>query len=75
MRIDYCPGCHKAGLRYENEQGQDPSGKTQEQRFEAYQDARGEYQSAYGAMKWCRRCQNWVKPYNQPYVGVASVDK
>jgi len=69
MRIDYCPVCGKAGLRCENEQGQDPSGRTREQRFEAYQNTQGEYQSAYGSMKWCKRCQVWVTPENRPYNG------
>jgi hypothetical protein len=75
MRIDYCPMCHKAGLRYENEQGQDPSGKTQQQRFEAYQNAQGKYQSAYGSLKWCKRCQAWVTPENHPFVSRRNYNK
>jgi len=70
MRIDYCPKCHKAGLKYENEQGEDPSGLTQAERFLAWCDDPQNYVSARGTKKWCPRCKEWVETENHPYIGM-----
>lgn len=69
MKIDYCPKCGKAGLRYEDDKGLDPSGMSRHQRYEAY--LIGE-KSTYGTRKWCPRCKEWTNPENHPYVGGGS---
>ena len=74
MRIDYCPNCHKAGLKYDNPEGKDIEGHTQPERYKLWQeycDKVGKYvqHSTYGLKKWCPRCKVWVKPENKPYIG------
>ncbi len=66
MRIDYCPKCGKAGLRYETSEGLDCDNRTERQRYEAWNT--GDYFSSYGSKKWCPRCKEWVKPENHPYI-------
>ena len=52
MRIDYCPCCFVAGLRYD---AVDP---LPEQSWTPDQILTFKAQG----MKWCRRCKKWVKP-------------
>ena len=73
MRIDYCPKCHKAGLKYHSN-WDDP--KYYAYHFE--KDGAGnthcvdEIQKicppeGYGTAKWCPRCKEWVKPENHEW--------
>jgi len=62
MRIDYCPKCKVAGLRYcsnyrEIEASNWPLAIEKQYAPEGY-----------GTAKWCPRCKEWVKPENHPYV-------
>ncbi len=76
MRIDYCPKCNKARLKYDNADGKDIEGHTQSERYGLWKEAcangrSDEYlkNSTYGLKKWCPRCKEWVKPVNKPYIG------
>lgn len=60
MRIDYCPKCHKAGLKYTEVTAEDPKGY-------------GIVPNEHKWDKWCPRCKQWVTPINKPYVGVRGV--
>lgn len=65
MRIDYCPECHKAGLRYANPEGRDCNGKTQQDRYNDWYKSganKNEIFSSHGPKKWCPRCKKWVGP-------------
>ena len=68
MRIDYCPKCGKAGLKYHNLQNKNPDGNTDQERFDKWN--KGESLTIVGLNKWCPRCKEWVEPVNRPYVGV-----
>ena len=73
MRIDYCPKCHKAGLKYDDPDGRDIEGHTQLERYKLWQEAHANNQTrehTYGLRKWCPRCKEWVKPENHPYIGL-----
>lgn len=58
MRIDYCPQCKKAGLKYERIHIPSWYVKTPEQ--QAIWDENKLHQS--NGKKWCPRCQQWVTP-------------
>lgn len=70
MRIDYCPKCGKAGLKYASNWN-DPdfysfyfvAGKPVDKIKKIYPP------EGYGTAKWCPRCKEWVKPENHPYIG------
>jgi hypothetical protein len=59
MRINYCPECKKAGLKYERYPrslySNPPVIPTQEQKAE-------NEQHHLINEKWCPRCAKWVKP-------------
>ena len=72
MRIDYCPKCNKAGLKYHSN-WDDPN-------YYKYHFVQGRVvdecvkigaPNGYGTAKWCPRCKEWVEPVNRPYVGVS----
>jgi hypothetical protein len=72
MRIDYCPKCGKAGLKYaSNWDAPQPyhfeSGKVVND-YELHYAPDG-----FGSAKWCPRCKEWVTPQNRPYVGVRGI--
>jgi hypothetical protein len=62
MRIDYCPHCNKAGLKYERFQQLcwQPEHRTKEQ-IDEY-----ELNHSQGK-KWCSRCKMWVKPVSKEW--------
>jgi hypothetical protein len=64
MRIDYCPECHKAGLKYQrypdSPYSNPPLILTLEQKIE---NERYHHDNA----KWCPRCKEWVKPENHEW--------
>ncbi len=72
MKIDYCPKCGKAGLKYENEHGLDPDGRSSQSRYQDWVDKKTVV-SHYGYQKWCPRCKEWVDPVNRPYVGKSGI--
>ena len=54
MRIDYCPECGKAGLKWKNlDNPEDPLNW----KYEVGQ-------------KWCPRCKKWVKSENRAYIAL-----
>jgi len=57
MDVDFCPKCHKAGLRYEIKHIPPwmPDNRTAEEKTES---SRGLSNNE----KWCPRCKEWVKP-------------
>jgi hypothetical protein len=67
MRIDHCPKCKKAGLRYEDPNGRDADNRTQYERICA--KTAGKPVAKWGESKWCPRCKEWVKPNNQEWIG------
>jgi len=69
MRIDYCPKCGKAGLKYDRIHIPPWEVKTPEQQM-----IREENKLHYAqGEKWCSRCHEWVRPVNRPYVGVKGI--
>lgn len=54
MRIDYCPNCNKAGLKYRNDK-------------DDYMNLIPNHYA--NRKKWCPRCKVWVEPINKPYIG------
>jgi hypothetical protein len=73
VRIDHCPKCKKAGLKY-------ASNWDIPQPYHFEKDADGNSHvvrdyvlnyppGGYGTAKWCPRCQEWVKPENHEYIG------
>jgi hypothetical protein len=67
MRIDYCPICGKAGLRYENTEGKDANGLTRQELWAIYPNP---LPIPHGSQKYCPRCNRWIEPCNKPYIGV-----
>ncbi len=74
MRIDYCPKCNKAGLKYHSNWN-DP-------KYYSYHFVDGKPiddikkvnpPEGYGTAKWCPRCKEWVKPENHPYIGLRGI--
>ena len=66
MRIDYCPKCNKAGLKYERYPHSFYSNPP------IYlNDAELEENATHHSLneKWCPRCKEWVKTNNKPYIG------
>ena len=63
MKIDYCPKCHKAGLKYASNRDEALNGRFQYEVKMIYPP------EGYGTAKWCPRCKEWVKPENHPYIG------
>ena len=65
MRIDYCPKCNKAGLKYERipTLAWKPDTRTEAEKEECNRE------HSLGK-KWCLRCRQWVNPVNHPYIGV-----
>ena len=66
MRIDYCPKCHKAGLKYHSN-WDDP-------KYYAYHFENGQVVEEIekigppeGYSKWCPRCKEWVKAENHEW--------
>ncbi len=70
MRIDYCPKCHKAGLREQDPKGFYSDGRTGKQRYEAYLTG---LKIIASNKKWCPRCKEWVEPENHPYIGIRGI--
>ena len=68
MRIDYCPKCGKAGLKYETPEGRDCTGRTNEERYQDF--VNDILPTPCIKNKWCPRCKEWIKPENRPYIGV-----
>jgi len=69
MRIDYCPGCGKAGLHYERYL-EDSKFNPESGRYE-YEDTPERLENLlYRELnkKWCPRCKEWVTPINNPYI-------
>lgn len=58
MRIDHCPKCRKAGLRWKDAQGKLASGLTPQEEY-AHLPA---FRLSNATEKWCPRCKEWVKP-------------
>ncbi len=71
MRIDYCPKCNKAGLKYFSNWANPHFGDYHFEGNKVVNDF--EQKTApdgYGTAKWCPRCKEWVKPENHPYIGM-----
>jgi len=70
MRIDYCPKCKKAGLKYERYQHAPYANPPiMPSDFEM---AENKYHHSTLGEKWCPRCREWVNPDNIPYHAVSS---
>ena len=74
MRIDYCPKCNKAGLKYASN-WDIPQPYHFEQDKDGHSFVVNDYKlhyapEGYGTAKWCPRCKEWVAPQNHPYTGV-----
>ena len=72
MRIDYCPKCNKAGLKYASNWDIPKPYHWEEGKVV------NDYEMVYppegrGSAKWCPRCKEWVKPNNHPYIGVRGI--
>jgi hypothetical protein len=70
MKIDYCPKCKKAGLKYERYPSNPyliPPLEPDEVEIKENSDHRAKHE------KWCPRCQEWVRPENQPYIGARGI--
>lgn len=62
MRIRYCPKCDKAGLKWQDTTGKGYDGRTDNERYQAYQQGLNVYASDIMRMRYCPRCKEWVNP-------------